>query len=74
MNPSQVLRSFHKKEVDWLGNLFGGWHSFYKPEQERSLGPPGRPVGTKKGYKYVVDIGIKGFFDNILHEIIIRLS
>ena len=28
---------------------------------------------TKQGYKYVVDIDIKGFFDNIPHEIILTM-
>jgi oligopeptide transport system substrate-binding protein len=31
MNASQATHAFQKKEVDWIGNPFGGWHSFYHP-------------------------------------------
>ena len=34
MNPSQAIHSFHKKEIDWLGNPFGDWYSFYKPRND----------------------------------------
>jgi oligopeptide transport system substrate-binding protein len=31
MNSSQAIQAFQKKEVDWVGNPFGGWHSSYNP-------------------------------------------
>lgn len=31
MNSSQAIQAFQKKEVDWVGNPFGGWHTSYNP-------------------------------------------
>lgn len=31
MNSSQAFQSFQKKEVDWIGNPFGGWEASYTP-------------------------------------------
>lgn len=31
MSPSQSIQAFNKREVDWVGNPFGGWHVDYKP-------------------------------------------
>jgi oligopeptide transport system substrate-binding protein len=29
MTPMQAIQAFQKKEVDWIGNPFGSWHSAY---------------------------------------------
>lgn len=34
MSPTQAIQSFHNNEIDWVGNPFGGWHSFNTPEKE----------------------------------------
>ena len=34
MNPTQAFQAFQKKEIDWVGNPFGGWHSIYTPKKE----------------------------------------
>ncbi len=31
MNSSQAIQAFQRKEVDWVGNPFGGWHASYNP-------------------------------------------
>lgn len=35
--PPQAFQAFQKKEVDWIGNPFGGYHSFYTSGQEGRL-------------------------------------
>lgn len=37
MSPSQSILAFHKKEVDWIGNPFGGWHISYNYGKTDSL-------------------------------------
>jgi oligopeptide transport system substrate-binding protein len=37
VNPLQAFQAFQKKEIDWLGNPFGAWHSFYVPKKEDLL-------------------------------------
>lgn len=32
MNPSVALQAFQNKEIDWIGNPFGTWHSSYHPQ------------------------------------------
>lgn len=34
MNAVQAYQAFQNKEVDWIGNPFGGWHPFYRPGKE----------------------------------------
>lgn len=34
MNAAQAIQSYQKKEVDWIGNPFGGWHSSYNLGKE----------------------------------------
>lgn len=34
MSPAQSIQAFQKKEIDWVGNPFGGWHSFDSPGKE----------------------------------------
>lgn len=34
MNVTQAFQSFQKKEIDWIGNPFGTWHSHYSSETE----------------------------------------
>jgi len=34
MDPFQASQAFMRKEIDWVGNPFGGWHSFYVPKGE----------------------------------------
>lgn len=37
MTPSEAFQAFQKNELDWIGNPFGGWHSFYVPGKEDKL-------------------------------------
>lgn len=37
MNPAQAVAAFQKNEVDWVGNPFGGWHSFFSPRKEDKI-------------------------------------
>lgn len=32
-NPAQAVEALRKKELDWIGNPFGNWNSFYKAEK-----------------------------------------
>jgi oligopeptide transport system substrate-binding protein len=34
MNPSQAMQAFQKREVNWIGNPFGGWHPSYNPGKQ----------------------------------------
>lgn len=34
MDPFQASQAFVKKEIDWVGNPFGGWNSFYVPKDQ----------------------------------------
>lgn len=34
VTPGQALQAFQKKEIDWIGNPFGGWHSTYTSQEE----------------------------------------
>lgn len=36
-NASQANQAFQKKELDWTGNPFGAWHSFYTPGKEDKI-------------------------------------
>lgn len=40
MNPTQALQAFRRKEVDWIGNPFGIWHSFYPHHDENVILSP----------------------------------
>lgn len=37
MSPGQASQSMQKKEVDWVGNPFGGWNPFYQPNKEDKI-------------------------------------
>lgn len=37
MNSAQAFQAFQDKEVDWIGNPFGGWHSFYNGGKEDKI-------------------------------------
>ncbi len=37
MNPTQASHAFHRKEVNWVGNPFGGWDETYKPGKEGKI-------------------------------------
>lgn len=34
MSPLQAVQAFQKNEIDWVGNPFGAWHSFYVPNNK----------------------------------------
>lgn len=34
MNPVQAYQAFQQKEIDWIGNPFGGWHAQYNSGKE----------------------------------------
>jgi oligopeptide transport system substrate-binding protein len=33
LNPDQAFQAFTKREIDWIGNPFGSFHSFYIPNK-----------------------------------------
>ncbi|MBP7074929.1 MAG: peptide ABC transporter substrate-binding protein [Rhabdochlamydiaceae bacterium] len=37
MSPSHAIRAFQKKEVDWIGAPFGGWHAFYAAGEDDKI-------------------------------------
>lgn len=37
MDPFQAIHAFSKGDIDWVGNPFGSWHSFYGPEKEATV-------------------------------------
>jgi oligopeptide transport system substrate-binding protein len=37
LSPTQAMQAFQNNEVDWVGNPFGGWQSFYKPEENERI-------------------------------------
>lgn len=37
MTPVQASQAFKKNEIDWAGNPFGGWHSFYVPRENDNV-------------------------------------
>lgn len=34
MSSTQAFYAFQRKEIDWIGNPFGGWHPSYVPEND----------------------------------------
>jgi len=55
-------------EVQFHDNSFG-----FRPERNCHQAVERVLEYTKEGYKHVVDVDIKGFFDNIQHEVILTL-
>ncbi len=37
MDPMQAIQAFSKNEIDWVGNPFGPWPSFYAPEENENI-------------------------------------
>lgn len=37
MSPAQAFQAYQRNELDWVGNPFGSWHSFYKPRAEDNI-------------------------------------
>jgi oligopeptide transport system substrate-binding protein len=37
MKPARAIQAFQKNEIDWVGNPFGGWHTFYTPKKEDNV-------------------------------------